>query len=176
MKLKFLLLTFIIICSCKQAENGKLSKNTELNLTLPSFKTRDLLTNRSYTKESFINKQSNGVYLHFWATWCGPCELEFPAFISHAKKFENRNLHFVTMAVNDKPNAIKKFLKKFGPLPKNMTVLMEPNELSVKLGTSKLPETFLLDRNGKFYTKFIGPQNWSSKYYTDQLEKNFLSR
>ncbi|MBT7609993.1 MAG: TlpA family protein disulfide reductase [Bacteriovoracaceae bacterium] len=162
----------IFICSCQQRNQKKINKS--LNLSLPDFTANDILSNLTYNRKSFVNNQSKGLYLHFWATWCGPCELEFPAFIKYAKKFENRNLHFVTMAVNDRPKAIKKFLRKFGKLPKNMIILMEPNELSLRFGTSKLPETFLLDRNGAYFAKFIGPQNWGSQYYTEQLENNFL--
>jgi cytochrome c biogenesis protein CcmG, thiol:disulfide interchange protein DsbE len=174
MKILCLIYLLFNLSACQENNQKEQERLKNLNLKLPQFSAIDVLSNLPYTKNSFVNPKSKGIYLHFWATWCGPCELEFPEFIKHARKFENKNLHFITIAVNDKPEAIKKYLKKYGKLPSNMTVFLDPDQLSLKFGTTKLPETFLLDKKGKFYTKFIGPQNWTSNYFSQQLENFFL--
>ena len=56
--------------------------------------------------------------VHFWATWCAPCEAELPEFIDLAKKFEK--ITFFLIAVNDEEKKIHKFFKRFGELPPNV--------------------------------------------------------
>jgi cytochrome c biogenesis protein CcmG, thiol:disulfide interchange protein DsbE len=171
MKKLALLLSFIFLLSCQQQD---INETAKLKLSLPDFQSNDVLTGISYNKKSFINPTSKASYIHFWATWCGPCEAEFPEFIRYAKKLEKFPIHFITIAVNDKPEAIKKYLKKYGELPKNMIILMDPDNMSQKFGTNKLPETYLLGGSGQYFTKFIGPQSWSSPFYSEQVKKNLL--
>jgi thiol-disulfide isomerase/thioredoxin len=39
------------------------------------------------------------VLLNFWATWCGPCEVEIPWFTEFANKYEDRGLMVLGVAV-----------------------------------------------------------------------------
>ena len=171
MKLLCTLIVLICFSSCQQ---DALQKQRKLSLKLPVFQSKDIMNGMNYTRNSFVNGTTKATFVHFWATWCAPCEAEFPEFIRFAKKWENKQVQFIAFAVNDKPMAIKKFLKKFGPLPKNLAILLEPDKLSQQFGTIKLPETFLMNGQGNYFTKYIGPQNWESQYYSQQIEKNFL--
>ena len=39
--------------------------------------------------------------VNFWATWCAPCEREFPDLEATYRRFKSRNLEFVSVSVND---------------------------------------------------------------------------
>jgi cytochrome c biogenesis protein CcmG, thiol:disulfide interchange protein DsbE len=171
MKLLCPLFILIFLASCQQSE---LEKKRKLSLKLPEFESKDVLSEKSYNRKSFVNSSTKAIFVHFWATWCGPCEAEFPEFIRFAKKWETKPVQFIAFAVNDKVLAIKKYLKKFGPLPKNMTILLDPDQLSLKFGTVKLPETYLMNSKGNYDSKYIGPQNWGADYYSQQIEKLIL--
>ena len=51
--------------------------------------------------------------INVWATWCGPCVVEFPALITIARIYSERDFEFVTLSADDPENKDKvlKFLK-----------------------------------------------------------------
>lgn len=44
------------------------------------------------------------VYIDLWATWCGPCKGEMPALLELEKKFEGKDLHFVSISIDTNKN------------------------------------------------------------------------
>ena len=74
------------------------------------------------------------------------------------------------VAVNDEEVKIKKFLKRFPNIPKNVTFALDgQNKVMDLMGTLKVPETFLFSNEGKHINKFIGPQDWLSESYVTRL-------
>ena len=51
--------------------------------------------------------------INVWATWCGPCIVEFPELINLARIYRERDFEFVTISADDPENKDKvlKFLK-----------------------------------------------------------------
>lgn len=143
----------------------------KLNYHLPEFQAVSVLSKKELTKTTILQANYKKIYLHFWGTWCAPCEAEFPDFVSFARKLEKENILFLAIAVNDQEGKVNKYLKKFGKLPKKFDVFIEKDKFSVKLGTNKLPETFLIKGNGDFLEKYIGPQKWNSSIYYDHALK-----
>ena len=41
------------------------------------------------------------VYLDIWATWCGPCKVEIPSLKKIEKQFEDKNIQFVSISVDE---------------------------------------------------------------------------
>ena len=41
------------------------------------------------------------VYLDIWATWCGPCKVQFPYLRDLEEKYRDRNIVFVSISVDD---------------------------------------------------------------------------
>ncbi len=41
------------------------------------------------------------VYIDVWATWCGPCIAEIPSLKKLEKDFEDRNISFVSISIDD---------------------------------------------------------------------------
>jgi thiol-disulfide isomerase/thioredoxin len=112
------------------------------------------------TKE--VAAMSKGIYVHFWGTWCGPCEEEFPAFLDYAAKFEDKNILFLLVAVKDEEGAVKKFLKRFKKFPANINFIFDAKgDFMDAFGTLKVPETFLFKKDGELVVHFPGPQDWA---------------
>lgn len=119
---------------------------------------------REYTKNGDF------VLIHFWATWCAPCEAEFPELVEMMQSLkEKKNLKFLLVAVNDDKTAMKKFLKKFDLNLDSIVLLSDNIEAHKAFGTYKMPETFLFDGQNNIVKKFTGQQPWKEKHLLDYL-------
>ena len=171
----FKLITFIFILSGTLSYSFYLKKSfsslEEHNLkpilkSIPDIDIVDSLTKQTVNLKKESTRNKNGSLVHFWGTWCGPCEEELPSFIELSKKFQNTGETFFLVAVNDDKKDLKKFLKRFKALPKNVKVLLDNSgSLMSSFGVVKVPETFIFDNKGRSLKKYSGPQDWSYSYY-----------
>ncbi|MGZ3789058.1 MAG: TlpA family protein disulfide reductase [Bacteriovorax sp.] len=147
---------------------------------LPDFSSVEISSGKAVNSYDYL-KGSNGLFVHIWGTWCGPCEKEMPEFLKYAQSVEAKNVKFLLVAVNDDEVKIKKFMGRFS-LPKNVLVVMDrENKVMDLFGTLKVPESFLFDSTGKHINKFIGPQEWAQESYKTRLDfwlntQNFIER
>lgn len=112
----------------------------------------------------------NTLFVHFWATWCGPCETEFPDLMELTQVLEpKKNVKFLFVAVNDDVKKVKKFLSKFQKYS-NFEILVD-NDLKHQkyFNTFKLPETYVFGPNKNLINKFVGPQQWTQRHFVDLL-------
>lgn len=168
MKYIKILVVSLGLFSCQESDVSQQSKYLK---KLPPFSGKDLINHKFYNNESLLNHETKAVYVHFWATWCGPCEKEFADFIAFAAELATENIYFLAIAVNDDEIAIKKFLSRLAKIPSKMIIMLESKNMSKKFGTIQLPETYLLDGKGNLHTKYIGPQNWKSSFYKKILKQ-----
>jgi len=64
------------------------------------------------TRELVKNSSSKYRLINVWATWCGPCIIEFPEFVSMQRMYGQRNFEMVSLSA-DKPSLedrVKTFL------------------------------------------------------------------
>ena len=96
--------------------------------------------------------------VNFWATWCSPCVAEIPWFVEFQKKYGPQGLQVIGISL-DEPGAkdVAPFASKH-----NMTypvLLGDENTPGQFGGLLGLPTTFLVDRDGKFYSMYRGLVN-----------------
>lgn len=111
------------------------------------------------------------VVLNFWATWCKPCEEEVPSLNKLQKYLESRNALVLGVSADDDAQAYEQFLKNEGvifPAYRDPSVYRDPSTnspispIARAYGTTLIPDTYIIDRNGKIARKFYGPQQWDS--------------
>jgi thiol-disulfide isomerase/thioredoxin len=107
------------------------------------------------------------VLVNFWATWCPPCRDEMPSLTKLAQTFDPQSFEVLTVSVDDGWQPVEKFLSKQEPF---RVVLDEGGQVSRHWGTSKFPESYLVDREGHVRLKFIGPRNWMDPNVATVLE------
>lgn len=140
--------------------------------TIPSFAFNRLEGDDrpSITDKNVFDGGYDAVLIHFWGTWCAPCEAELPEFLEFVSHFKDRKVKAVLLAVQDEDKAIKKFLRRFGDLADNIEVVHDPKgDSMLTFGTVKVPETYLFSKNGKNLNKYVGPQDWKHKSYIDRM-------
>ncbi|HEY2029098.1 MAG TPA: TlpA disulfide reductase family protein [Myxococcales bacterium] len=107
------------------------------------------------------------VLVNFWATWCPPCREEMPSLTRLAQSFDPKTFEVVTVSVDDGWAPVEKFLGKSVPF---RVALDEGAVVSRIWGTSKFPESYLVDKEGKVRLKFVGPRDWMNPNVAVVLE------
>lgn len=90
------------------------------------------------------------IALNFWATWCPPCLKEIPEFIQLQKKYADRGLQFIGIALQ-RPEEVLGFMQEHAMNYPVLAGEMEVVELSRAYGNAigALPYTVIIDRDGK---------------------------
>jgi peroxiredoxin len=96
------------------------------------------------------------VLLNFWATWCGPCQIEIPWFMEFEQQFKSKGFEVVGVSMDDDGwTAIKPYLAAHKI---NYRILLGDETVSQLYGgLDALPTTFMIGRDGKFaFSPHIG--------------------
>lgn len=106
-------------------------------------------------KELIQNKGQKLRLINVWATWCGPCTMEFPDFITIDRMYRGRDFEFVSIST-DKPERKEKvlsFLKEQEASNKNFIFsgnnIYELIEAIDQDWKGALPYTLLVEPGGK---------------------------
>lgn len=92
--------------------------------------------------------------VNFWASWCPPCVEEEPSLNEFAKTLRSSGVVVLGINVDRNEQAYENFIKRFGV---SYPIARDPAEnVSYRYGTYKLPESYIIDRNGKVVRKFAG--------------------
>jgi peroxiredoxin len=93
--------------------------------------------------------------VNFWATWCSPCIVEIPWFVEFQQKYGSQGLQVIGISLDESGvKDVKPFVEKH-----KMTypILLGNDKTAEQFGgIIGLPTTFIVDRDGKFYTMHRG--------------------
>lgn len=101
--------------------------------------------------------------LNVWASWCVSCRKEHPVLLDLAKRGV---LPIIGFNYQDQREAGRQWLAKHGN-PYQLTVFDADGRVGMDLGVIGVPETFVIDKQGRVRFKFAGP-------VTDALLKDKL--
>ena len=110
-------------------------------------------------KLELADYQGKVILLNFWATWCGPCRVEIPAFIKLQERYRDQGFVIIGISEDESVEPVREFYREFGM---NYPVAMGENRVSELFGgIVGLPTTFLIGRDGRIYSKHMGAANIS---------------
>ena len=129
------------------------------------------------TLQDLVKEASGPVLINFWATWCPPCLEELPSIemlhrqiLSKALQKNSKVPTLVTISVDDRIEDITKLESTLDFKPSFTVVYDREGELARTMGTTKFPETYLVNAQGKILYKWLGPQEWLSDDVLQQLK------
>jgi thiol-disulfide isomerase/thioredoxin len=111
----------------------------------------DLLDGSRY---KLADHKGRVVVLDFWATWCGPCLQYMPMVDGVVREFADRSVELVAVNMEEQPEAIKSMLDRH---KMKMTVALDRDGAAAgKYAVTAIPQTVVIDRDGKVARLFVG--------------------
>ncbi len=90
--------------------------------------------------------------VNVWASWCGPCRVEHP----HLMRLEAEGATILGLNYRDTPEQAKAFLRELGD-PYASIGVDRTGRAGVEWGVYGVPETFIVDGEGRIVYKHVGP-------------------
>ena len=116
-------------------------------------------------------KQSRGrwAFVHFWATWCGPCRREMPTIHNMSEKMKGTNLDILLVNTAEDDEKVFGFLGIVAP---ELNSLMDYDGLTTEKWQPRgLPSTFLVGPKGKLRYLALGGRKWDSPEFLAFLKR-----
>lgn len=109
------------------------------------------------------------VFINFWASWCPPCRAEFPSIQKFYEKYDgNDELVFITINLDDEPQAGKHYLEK----EKFTIPFLIPNgNIPNEYFSGSLPTTVILDKTGKIRMHHAGMADYSKDSFYEEINQ-----
>ena len=119
----------------------------EKNKKAPDFSLYDVIKRKKYCMSS--NKDNKLVLINFFATYCGPCKLEFPGFVTLYEKYKDK-IEILAISIEKDNKKISAFSKEF---KLNFPVFMDYTKLCINQyikpgSTAALPTNILVGKDG----------------------------
>jgi peroxiredoxin len=107
------------------------------------------LTDSSGAKVRLADYRGKVVLLNFWATWCGPCQIEIPWFQEFEQQYKSKGFEVLGVSMDDEGwSVVKPYIAEH---KLNYRILLGDDSVSQLYGgLDALPTTFIIDRDGKF--------------------------
>ena len=157
----FLSLLFIFFIKFEKIEKGESIEQIQSPLIGKNIPNIKIIKFNENQKISFSKYKNKRFILNFFASWCLPCKIEAPLLNKVSSK-----IPIIGIAYKDKKEDMIKFLKNYGN-PFDEIGVDELGSIAIEWGVYGVPETFLIDENGKIIYKYAGPI--SHEVYKDKI-------
>ena len=107
------------------------------------------------------------IVIDFWATWCGPCVEVIPHVAQLHHDSAATGVKVVAVNLEETPEEIQKLLKR---LKLDLPVALDRDgAIAGRYGVSAIPQTLVIDREGKVVRHFVGGGTHFAKDLNDAV-------
>ena len=159
---------WIVTIACSVPENSEsedVSGPAVEGRLAPQFSVKD----RSGQLHSLNDFRGKVVLVNFWATWCPPCIEEMPSMDSLQKTLDQEKFSIIAISVDDSWDSVDTFIKS-SDLDLNIYSDFE-GKVAKLYGTHKVPETYILNKEGIVVRKILGEIDWTSPKVLSYLKE-----
>ena len=112
------------------------------------------------------------VFVHFWASWCGPCRKEMPTIQRMVTLLDESSVEVVLVNTAETEDTVFSFLGIVAP---DLDTLLDyDGQVTEGWKPRGLPSSFLVDPGGQIRYQALGDRPWDQPEYLDfirSLEK-----
>ena len=129
----------------------RLIRSRQIGKALPAFSLPEAVPGRETIRRADFAAGTPRI-LNVFASWCVPCIAEAPALMALSR----RGVPIDAVAIRDRPQDIAAFLARWGD-PYRGIGLDSDSRVQLSLGSSGVPETFIVDGRGIIRYQHVGP-------------------
>ena len=108
-------------------------------------------------------------FVHFWASWCGPCRREMPLINKIHGQFEDSHLQIILVNTAENEDTVFSFMGIVAP--ELNPLLDRDGQVTEKWQPRGLPATFFVDPKGKLRFLALGGRAWDEPDYLRFLKQ-----
>lgn len=117
---------------------------------------------------SFSPVSDRWQFVHFWASWCGPCRREMPAIERMISRLDGTGIEVILINTAENEDTVFTFLA--GIAPDLNSLLDTDGDVTEQWQPRGLPSTYLVDPQGRIRYLALGGRAWDTKEYIDFLK------
>ena len=115
------------------------------------------------------------VLVNFWATWCPPCRREMPSMDRLARKLTGEDFVVLAVDVGEDADTVEAFLSQLDGGHAFPILLDTRGRTMQAWGTSGLPTTYLVDRQGRIAYTAVGGREFDHPEI-ERMVRDLLAR
>jgi peroxiredoxin len=110
------------------------------------------------------------VFINVWATWCPPCVDEMPAIQRLHERLHSRGLEVLAISLDALgAQVVEPFMQDYRL---TFTTVLDPKGTVERLyHTGGVPESFIVDKQGRLVEKIVGPRDWMHPHLLATFER-----
>lgn len=165
-----LTVVFTIFAGCRTAPPEKSMPKGDYPAAPPTIM-QAALTKTDGTPFKIEDYKGKVVLVNLWATWCGPCKAEMPELVKLQDEHKDKGFEIIGLNIDEGEDAA--MIKSFGE-KMNLNYQLAKGEYELGnefLKISKIdaiPQSFLIDRDGRLVGVFVG----GGKSSVDKIKTN----
>ena len=115
---------------------------------------------------SLASVKGKYILLDFWASWCGPCRMEYPYLKKAYAQFKDKGFEIVGVSLDDKKTAWTDAIKSNGFSWTELCDLNgHKNEVALAYGITAIPQSFLINPDGIIIARNLRGNDLIEKLY-----------
>lgn len=120
-------------------------------------------------KYQLASSKGKWVFLHFWASWCGPCRREMPIIEKLIPLLKDKPIDIILINTAEDEDTLFSFLGSVSPVLQSY--MDKDGELTERWAPRGLPTTFFIDPQGRKRYLALGGRAWLEPAYQDFLKE-----